>query len=192
MELKNDDHIDLDRLLKLRLVIARQGEMDASRWWNTKGMLSRNGTIVLGRGFPRTHYFAQARIVFAVARARCREVFNPPGCITLWDLPAEIEDQFEGNWMTWLDQGNEWEHFFKQLEAQTSGDLLKTMKEFELLTDEQSAEVEQLRRSVENRAVLLPNVHVPDKCALTLLAAGFAKGEVGNPAIPYARLATDS
>ena len=29
--------IDLDRLLRLRLVVARSGEMDLARWWNTKG-----------------------------------------------------------------------------------------------------------------------------------------------------------
>jgi hypothetical protein len=187
-ESKMDADIDFDKLLKLRLVVARQGEMDVSRWWNTKGMLSRNGTIVLGRGFPRTHYFAQARIIFAVARARCREVFSPPGCITLWDLPAQIEDQFESNWITWLNQSHNWEHFFKQLEAQTSGELLKSMKETGLLTDEHAAEVEQLRRSAENRAVLLPHVSVPNNSTFTLLAAGFSKGELGSPAIPYARM----
>ncbi len=36
--------IDLDRLLKLRLVVARFGEMDLARWWNTKGQLGRLGT----------------------------------------------------------------------------------------------------------------------------------------------------
>ena len=64
--------VDLDRLLKLRLVVARHGEMDRSRWWNTQGMLGRHGALVLERGFPRTHFFAQARVVFAVARARCQ------------------------------------------------------------------------------------------------------------------------
>lgn len=27
--------VDLDLLLKLRLVVARHGEMDGARWWNT-------------------------------------------------------------------------------------------------------------------------------------------------------------
>ena len=57
--------IDLDRLLKLRLVVARFGEMDGARWWNTKGQLGRLGAAALRRGFPRTHRFAQARAVFA-------------------------------------------------------------------------------------------------------------------------------
>jgi hypothetical protein len=62
--------IDLDHLLKLRLVVARFGEMDLAKWWNTKGQLGRLGTAALRRGFPRTHRFAQARSVFAVAAHR--------------------------------------------------------------------------------------------------------------------------
>jgi hypothetical protein len=86
--------IDFERLFKLRLVVARQGEMDVARWWNTQGILGRRGAVVLKRGFPTTHRFAQARIVFEVAKSRCRELFEPPGCMTLWSLPAELEEQF--------------------------------------------------------------------------------------------------
>jgi hypothetical protein len=89
---------DFDRLFKLRLVVARHGEMDAARWWNTTGILGRRGGLVLSRGFPSTHDFARARIAFAVARSRCRELFDPPGCMTLWRLPAEVEDRFEEHW----------------------------------------------------------------------------------------------
>ena len=35
----NGHPINFERLLKLRLVVARHGEMDAARWWNTQGML---------------------------------------------------------------------------------------------------------------------------------------------------------
>ncbi len=80
--------LDFDRLLKLRLVVARVGEMDLAKWWNTNGLLGRKGRILLSRGFPRTHSFAQARATFAVATARSHEVFDPPGCMTLWSLPA--------------------------------------------------------------------------------------------------------
>lgn len=59
--------IDLDRLIKLRLLIARFGEMDLGTCWNTKGQRGRLGAAALRRGFPRTHRFAQARSVFAVA-----------------------------------------------------------------------------------------------------------------------------
>ena len=46
--------IDLDRLLKLRIIVARFGEMDLARWWNTKGQLGRLGAVAVRRGFPRT------------------------------------------------------------------------------------------------------------------------------------------
>ena len=87
--------IDLDRLLKLRLIVARFGEMDLAKWWNTKGQLGRLGAAALRRGFPRTHHFAQARSVFAVAAHRCSEVFDPPGCVTLWRLPEAVEEEFD-------------------------------------------------------------------------------------------------
>ena len=92
--------IDLDRLLRLRLVVARFGEMDLACWWNSKGMLGRHGAVVLRRGIPSTHYFTQARVVFEVAHSRCHEFFDPPGCITLWNLPVDIMGQ--------LDQLDEW------------------------------------------------------------------------------------
>src|ERR1700736_4833806 len=95
--------IDLERLLRLRLVVARFGEMDLAKWWNTKGQLGRMGAIALRRGFPRTHCFARARSVFAVAAHRCAEVFNPPGCVTLWHLPSAIEEEFDARWERWLD-----------------------------------------------------------------------------------------
>ena len=87
--------IDFDRLLKLRLVVARVGEMDLAKWWNTRGQLGRLGTAAIRRGFPRTHYFAQARSVFAVAAHRSREIFDPPDSVTLWRLPEPIEEEFE-------------------------------------------------------------------------------------------------
>ena len=44
--------IDFDRLLKLRLVVARFGEMDIAKWWNTRGQLGRLGAAATRRGFP--------------------------------------------------------------------------------------------------------------------------------------------
>jgi hypothetical protein len=87
--------IDLDHLLKLRLIVARHGEMDRAKWWNTNGMLGSLGAMALQRGFPRTHLFAQARAVFSVASARSQEIFDPPGAVTLWALPPDIEDEFD-------------------------------------------------------------------------------------------------
>ena len=55
---------DLERLFRLRLVVARLGEMDNAGWWNTNGLLGGRGAFVFRRGFPTTHAFAQARAVF--------------------------------------------------------------------------------------------------------------------------------
>lgn len=184
----NGRTVDLDRLLRLRLVVARHGEMDAARWWNTQGMLGRRGAVVLKRGFPVTHYFAQARVVFAVARSRCNELFSPPGCMTLWNLPADLEDQFEEHWQGWLDQGDQWTPFFEKLAALTGDDLLSALSSFNLISQVQLEAVSRLRRSAENRAVPLPGIHDANDDTITLLAAGFARVEPGSPAIPYARL----
>ena len=180
--------IDFARLFTLRLVVARHGEMDAARWWNTQGMLGRRGAVVLKRGFPLTHRFTQARIVFEVARSRCRELFDPPGCMTLWSLPAEIEDRFEKHWQSWLDESDEWVSVFEAIAAQTGANLLKSLSAFDLLSKAQVDAVCKLSRSAENRAVLISGTYEPTDDIITLLAAGFTRGEVGNPAIPYARL----
>lgn len=180
--------IDLDRLLTLRLIVARHGEMDRAGWWNTRGMLGRHGAIALQRGLPRTHRFAQARVVFTVARSRCQELFDPPGCATLWKLPAEIEDQFEERWHAWLAKPHAWDDLFDQLAASTDADLLSELASGGLISSAEIEAVRATRRSAEGRALQLPGEHPLDDGVLTLLAAGFAKGEQGAPAIPYARL----
>src|SRR5690349_18688430 len=38
--------MDLDRLLKLRLIVARHGEMDLGKWWDTNGVLGPRGVTV--------------------------------------------------------------------------------------------------------------------------------------------------
>jgi hypothetical protein len=181
--------IDLDRLLKLRLVVARYGEMDMAGWWNTNGMLGRYGAIALGRGLPRTHRFAQARVVFSVARSRCEELFDAPGSVTLWRLPAEIEDQFDEHWQDWLGNGDSWNTFFDDLADLEDSSLLSALRERDLLSDAHVERVQTLRRSAERRAVPVPGDHPFDDDLIALLAGGFSRGEKGAPAIPYTRLA---
>lgn len=180
--------IDLDRLLKLRLVVARHGETDLAKWWNTKGMLGADGALVLERGFPRTHYFAQARVVFAVARARCAELFDPPGCMTLWSLPANLEDRFEEHWRVWLTERDAWVPFFEELAALPGHDLLAELESFDLIDDEARRAVASLSASDQGPSLPLPDMWQPTDGVVTLLAAGFAKGQAGAPLIPYARL----
>ena len=77
---------------------------------------------------------------------------------------------------------------FQAVEAQSGGDLLKALGELDLLSQSQFDTVAKLRRSAENRAVPISGTYRPNDNIITLLAAGFTRGEAGNPAIPYARL----
>lgn len=180
--------IDFDRLFKLRLVVARFGEMDGARWWNTNGVLSKKGSLLLSRGFPKTHRFAQARLVFEVARARSAERFPAvPGCLTLWSLPAQVEEEFDARWAHWLAESEAWTEFFESLEA-PGDDLLSMLEDRDLLVPDLKSEVGRMRRSAEGRSVPLSGVRLADNKTIALLAAGFARGEQGKPAIPYARV----
>jgi hypothetical protein len=178
---------DLDRLLKLRLVVARFGEMDLARWWNTKGQLGRLGAMALRRGLPRTHRFAQARSVFTVAAQRCAEVFDPPGCVTLFRLPEETEEDFEARWEHWLDAADAWADFFSKLEVIQGGDLIHILRGLALVSQADIEAHMRLKRSAEGCAVPLPGMYRSDDATITLLAMGFARGEAGALVVPYAR-----
>jgi hypothetical protein len=181
--------IDLDQLLKLRLLVARFGEMDIAKWWNTRGQLGRLGTAALRRGFPRTHRFAQARSVFAVAAHRCSEVFEPPGCVTLWRLPEAVEEAFDARWEHWLDNASEWTSFFEKLESLPGNDLTEILKTSGVVSEHDVEAYGKLRRSAEGRAVSLPGVFSGTNADVALLALGFARGEPSTLAVPYARRA---
>lgn len=181
--------LDLDRLLKLRLVVARFGEMDGAKWWNTKGQLGRLGAAALRRGFPRTHRFAQARSVFAVAAHRCAEIFDPPNCVTLWRLPESIEEAFDARWELWLDNAGDWVEFFERVESLSGSDLIALLRSFELVSDADVGAYGKLRRSAEGRAVPLPGIFSGTDGDVALLALGFARGEPSALAVPYARRA---
>lgn len=179
--------LDLDRLLKLRVLVARFGEMDLAKWWNTRGQLGRMGSLALRRGFPRTHHFAQARSVFAVAAHRCAEVFNPPQSVTLWNLPETLEEEFDAKWEYWLDAAADWGPFFEQVESIQETDLASLLRRFELLTGADLERFGRLRRSAEGRAVPLPDPFRGTDDDVTILALAFGRGEVGQLAVPYAR-----
>jgi hypothetical protein len=181
--------IDLDRLLKLRLLVARFGEMDLAKWWNTKGQLGRLGAAALRRGFPRTHRFAQARSIFAVAAHRCAEMFDPPGCVTLWRLPEATEEEFDARWEYWLDNALDWTAFFEKLESIQGNDLTAILRAFEVVSDRDLDAYARLRRSAEGRAVPLPGLFSGTDDDVALLALGFARGEPSALAVPYARKA---
>lgn len=181
--------IDFDQLLKLRLVVGRFGEMDLAKWWNTKGQLGRHGTAALRRGFPRTHRFAQARTVFAVAAHRCAELFDVPGTVTLWRLTDSIEEEFDAKWEQWLDSAAEWTPFFERIEGAPPADLAKVLRSFELVTDSDIEACARLRRSAEGRGIPLPGTFGGSNSDVALLALGFSRNEVGSLAVPYLRRA---
>jgi hypothetical protein len=158
--------------------------MDLARWWNTNGQLGALGTSVVKRGFRRTHYFAQARSVFAVAAHRCGEVYDPPGTVTLWNLPAEMEDGIDLRWEEWLDDAPSWTGFFEHLES-SSADLESELLRAQLITDADVDRVRKLRRAAEQRAVPVPGVFSGSTADVTTLALAFARGEAGNLAVPY-------
>jgi len=182
-----DRPVDLERLLKLRAVVARIGEMDMAKWWNTRGQLGPLGATALRRGFPRTHHFAQARSAFAVAAHRCAEIFNPPECVTLWHLPDDLEEEFDARWEGWLDRADEWAPFFQKVGDLKGTDLVACLIGLELVSTSQVEGYGRLRRSADGRAVLLPGTFSGTDDDVALLALGFARGEVGAPAVPYAR-----
>lgn len=179
--------LDLERLLRLRVVVARVGEMDLAQWWNTKGQLGPLGASALRRGLPRTHHFAQARSVFAVAAQRCAEVFDPPGSVTLWRLPQDVEEAFDARWEHWLDAANEWATFFDRVAAIEEPDLVLALRTLDLIDDTDLAAFAGLKTSAEGRAVPIAAPFGGTDADVTLLALGFARGAVGGLAVPYAR-----
>lgn len=181
--------LDLERLLKLRLVVARIGEMDRAGWWNTKGQLGPLGAMALRRGLPRTHHFAQARSVFAVAADRCAEVFNPPASWTLWRLPREIEEAFDARWEHWVDAASDWAPIFEQIADLQGTDVAATLQDMGLVGNDDLAALSRLRTSAEGRAVPLPTPFEGSPQVITLLALGFALGRPGALAVPFVRAA---
>ena len=176
---------DLDWLLRLRLAVARCGEMDCARWWNTDGQLGRRGSTVLRRGFPRTHHFAQARSVFAASAARCAEVFALPGSATLWWLGEEVEEAFDLQWEVWLDHAADWTQYFEMLAQSTSPAPAEMFGQLGLVETSQIAGLEALKVDPSGRSVRVAEAFDGSRDAVALLAVGFAKGSVGSLVVPY-------
>jgi hypothetical protein len=124
-----------------------------------------------------------------VAAHRCAEVFNPPNCVTLWRLPEATEEEFDARWEQWLDHADGWNPFFEKLQALGGIDLPSILLELELVSTQDVEASGKLRRSAEGRAVPLPGLYSGSDTDVTLLALGFARGEPGALAVPYARKA---
>lgn len=180
--------IDINRIMTLRLTVAHFGEMDRAKWWNTKGMLANLGELAVSRGFTKTHLFARARAVFAVAAHRCDEVFNAPDAYTLWKLPAEVEDQMEDAWSHWLEEPAPWAESLRILNEQPGEDLLATLQAMDVLPDQVAERTKKLRRADDSRSVRLPKSTELDESSVALLAAAFSRGQPGKLAVPYLQL----
>jgi hypothetical protein len=115
------------------------------------------------------------------------EVFEPPGCVTLWRLPEATEEEFEARWEQWLDNATDWAPFFEKLETIQGSDLALTLRAFDLVSDRDVEAYGKLRRSAEGRAVPLSGVFSGTDDDVSLLALGFARGEPAALAVPYAR-----
>jgi hypothetical protein len=107
--------------------------------------------------------------------------------VTLWRLPENIEEEFDARWEHWLDNAPDWAPFFQKLEGLQNSDLVNALGSFEIVSDRDVERLVKLRRSAEGRAVPLPGIFSGTDDDVTLLAIGFARGETGFLAVPYAR-----
>lgn len=179
--------IDVEQTAKLRMAIARLGEMDRNKWWNTKGMLSSIGEMAISRGFPKTHMFARCRAVFAVAAARSDEVFNPPDSFTLWRLPVEIEDRIEDAWAGWLEEPEPWKAFLAEVDEVSSKGAQAVLTGLGLLSSDVAEKASKLRRADDMRSVPIKVGSEAIGEAISLLAAAHNSSEPGKLAVPFIR-----
>jgi hypothetical protein len=177
-----------EHLFRLRLVVARHGEMDRARWWNAKGVLGMRGKTVLGRGFPRTALFAQARVAFAVARARCDEAFDAGDDLTLFGLPTATEDQFDAALRDWLDDPEPWRDFLREADQPEDADLIDLLCGLGLIAEELVRTTKRLHTNGGNLGICLGNSAEIDHDALSRLGAAFSLGKPGYLMVPYMRL----
>ena len=175
-----------EKLAKLRITIARYGEMDRAKWWNTKGLLSPLGEAALKRGFHRTHVFARAKAVFAVAGSRSQEVFDLADTYTLWRLPVQLEDQLEDAWAKWLEDPEPWAEFLAAVDDRSSEPLLTVLEQLELVSSETVKIADSLRRADDMHSVpIISEASLSHDAAIELLAAAHACSEKGKLAVPY-------
>jgi hypothetical protein len=183
--LPENNGLDYTKLLKIRTVVARMGEMDKGRWWNTQGVLGRRGGVVFKRGFPKTQWFTRLGIVLAVARHRCQELFHPAGVLTLWHLPADVEDAFEDHWLNCLNSMDNWIPFFESISNMETTSLLDALFSLNLITSNQVDQVVRLKPTADNLSVALPKQHAINMDTLVLLAGAFSLSELGRPVVPF-------
>lgn len=186
-------------IVRLALLISTICSSSESSWlawvrWTWRnggtrgGQLGPLGAAAVRRGLPRTHWFAQARSVFATAAHRCDEIFNPPASVTLWRLPQDVEQRFDARWELWLDTASEWDPFFEQVAAIDRPELSSVLRSFGLVSEADITALSQAGSAQRTRSVLLPEPYAGTDRDLDLLALGFAQGSIGALVVPYAGL----
>ncbi len=185
-----ETEIDYAWLLKLRVAVARCGEMDLARWWNTGKQLGPSGASVLKRGFPRTHHFAQARSVMAVAAHRCDQLLARTDAVTLWRLPEALEDRFDSLWETWLDRHAAWRSYFEAVAALRSGDIIDATTSLGLITNDEIKAFRALRTAPDGRGLMIGKAFTGQRPQIALLALGFSAGSANDPVVPFVRTST--
>ena len=176
---------ELELLLKLRLVLARVGESDKAKWWASDGVLSPTGEYVYERIAPRTAVFARARVAFAIAREQCA-AHVPSGSVTLWSLPATIEEAFDDRWSHWLEEAT-WAVFFQEVEKVETSNALEALLALDLIGKEEAQAVQALKAAPPDKSVRVTEASTVDADLLRLLAAGFGRSTPGHLVVPYAR-----
>ena len=109
--------------------------------------------------------------------------------MTLWRLPETIEEEFDARWEGWLDRAADWGPFFDRAEGIAGGDLVEQLTSLRLVSEADLAAYSRLGASQEGRSVVLPDAFGGTDADIALLALGFARGEPGTLAVPYARRA---
>lgn len=183
-------NVDLEWLLKLRVVIARCGEMDLARWWNSNKQLGSAGSSVLKRGFPRTHHFAQARSVIAIAEHRCTQLFSPADAITLWRLSDVIEEQLISHWDGWIDRAGAWDGFFVSVGRLAISDPVNALNTLALVTPDEVRTSKKLKRAADSCGLQVGKSFSGARHEIALLALGFALGTANDPVVPFIKGAT--
>lgn len=124
-----------------------------------------------------------------VAAARCAQIFDPPGSVTLWRLTDPIEERLETVWEGWLDDAKRWRPFFEKIAAIKAADLPACLIDLDLVTADEVAATRRLKKSSDGRSMQMPGLFDGSRKSVAMLALSFGYGPPGNLVVPYARRA---
>jgi hypothetical protein len=176
--------VDHALLLRARLTVARAGETGMFGWWAANDLLNEMGAWVARRVLPVTHYTAQARIAFAVARHACDLRVPDPTTVHLFRLDPFVEDRFDAFLASHLNDDEMWKEIMGPVETMAlDADLASLFVHFGMATAQEVAAVGKLPLGPAGRSLPLPSPQdLPH--GLRLLATGFIRSAKGNLVVP--------